>query len=89
MSRTQSKVEVVSGDPMPVTGGVKAPARLLRPVAGRAVAAPASPLDKHLLRLLTLHKDLPARFRSVDLAKMDDAAKRVLLADIQDLLKIR
>jgi len=87
MGRTQSQIP--SGDPMPVTGGVKTPARLLRPIAGRAATAPTSPLDKHLLRLLTLHKDLPARFRSLDTAKMDDAAKRALLADIQGLLNIR
>jgi hypothetical protein len=60
----------------------------LRPVADHAAIAPTSPLDKHILRLLALHKDLPARFRSVDLAKMDDAAKRGLLADIQGLLNI-
>jgi hypothetical protein len=73
---------------MPVTGGAKTPARLLRTAAGRA-ATPTSPLDKHLLRLLTLHKNMPARFRSIDLPKMDDVAKRALLADIQDLLNIR
>jgi hypothetical protein len=86
MSRAQTKVR--SGDPTPVTGGVKTPARLLMPVVDPDAAAPASPLDKHLLRLLTLHKDLSARFTTVDLTKMDDAAKRSLLTDIQELLNI-
>ncbi len=91
MSRALSKSsKSTSGDPTPVTGVAKTPAKLLRPMA-RVVDRPscASPLDKHLLRLLTLHKDVSVKFRSVDLARMDDIAKRALLTDIQDLLNIK
>lgn len=86
MSRSQTKK--APGDPTPVTGGVKVPARLLRAVPNPDAPAPDSPLDRHLLRLLTLHKDVSVKFRSVDLTKMDDPTKRALLADIQDLLGI-
>jgi hypothetical protein len=76
------------GDPTPVTGGVKPPARLLDPIGDADVIAPVSPLDKHLLRLLTLHKDVSVKFRAVDLTKMDDKAKRALLSDLQKQLGI-
>ena len=85
MSRTQIKIR--ASDMTPVTGGVKTPARLLRVAVDSNADAPASVLDRHLLRLLTLH-DLPDRFKNVNLPKMNDAAKRSLLADIQELLKI-
>ena len=85
MSRTRTRTP--AGDPTPVTGGVKTPARLLRPVAAPDTA-PAESIDRHILRLLTLHKDVCVKFRGVDLAKMDDAAKQALLTDIQDLLGI-
>ena len=52
---------VYPGDPTPVTGGGKVPARLLRTVPDPDVVAPASPLDRHLQRLLTLHKDVAER----------------------------
>ena len=73
---------------MPATGGIKTSARLLRPVVDPGVADSASPLDKHILRLLNLHQDVSVKFRSIDLGQMDDATEHALLADIQDLLKI-
>ena len=82
MSRTQTKRKL--GDPTPVTGGVKTPARLLRSVRDPGAPAPASPLDKHLLRLLTLHEAVAAKFPSIDLAKMDEVAKRDLLSAISE-----
>ena len=85
MSRTRTKTP---GDPTPVTGGVTTPARLLRPVPDADATAPADELDKHILRLLTLHKDVPAKLRDVDLGRMDHSAKRALLADLQNLLGI-
>lgn len=86
MSRTPAKVR--SGDPTPVTGGVKAPKRLLRPDVDSDAVSPTSPLDKHILRLLTLHSDLPIKFRNVNLAKTRDGAKQSLLVEIHELLNI-
>ncbi len=86
MSRTQAKVR--SGDPTPVTGGIAAPKRLLRPDIDPDAVSPASSLDKHILRLLTLHSDLPARFRNVDLAKTGEAEKQSLVVEIHELLNI-
>ena len=85
MSHTKAKTP---GDPTPVTGGVKTPALLLRPVPDAEATAPADALDKHILRLLTLHKDVSVKFRDLDLAKMDDSAKRAMLAELQKLLGI-
>jgi hypothetical protein len=67
---------------------VKAPKRLLRPDVDPKAVSPASPLDKHIQRLLTLHDDLPLRFRNVDLARTSEAAKRSLLVEIHELLNI-
>jgi hypothetical protein len=57
-------------------------------VAHQDRTVPDNPLDRHILRLLTLHKGVSVRFRSIDLAKMDDAAKHALITDINDLLGI-
>ncbi|MFI5381300.1 MAG: hypothetical protein ACHRHE_18540, partial [Tepidisphaerales bacterium] len=62
---------------------------LLRPVAVPPMAAPADALGKHILRLLTLHKDELIKFRSLDLTAMDDASKRALLDDINTLLDVK
>jgi len=86
MSKIRTKSR--SGDPTPVTGVVAAPARLLRPVPGLDVSAPTSQLDKHITRLLALHKNVSVKFRKVDLAAMDDTTKRALLASINRVLGI-
>ncbi len=46
-------------------------------------------LDRHLVRLLTLHPDMKVAFRCQDLASLDDSTKRDLLQDINDLLGIK
>lgn len=95
MSRTQSQdrtrnnADDRAGDPTPVTGGLKTPARLLRSVPGLDGPAPANPLDKHILQLIALHKNVAEKFQDVDLANMDDAAKRAILADMQRFLGIK
>ena len=48
-----------------------------------------SELDRHIVRLLSLHKSLRMRFRNQDLACLDDATKLALLDDINDLLGIK
>jgi hypothetical protein len=49
----------------------------------------ASDLDRHIVQLLSLHKKLRVRFRNQDLSSLDDATKRDLLIDMNDLLGIR
>ncbi len=46
-------------------------------------------IDRHLVRLLTLHSDLKVAFRCQDLASLDDITKQDLLHDINDLLGIK
>ena len=46
-------------------------------------------IDRHLVRLLTLHPDLQVAFRCQDLGSLDDSTKRDLLCDISDLLGIK
>jgi hypothetical protein len=48
-----------------------------------------SDLDRHIVRLLALHKDLRVRFRSQDLTRLDEATKLALLKDMNDLLGIQ
>jgi len=48
-----------------------------------------SDLDRHIVQLLSLHKNLRVRFRNQDLASLDDATKRDLLIDMNDLLGIK
>jgi len=49
----------------------------------------SSPLDEHLVHLMTLHASLGPRFAKQDLSQLDDQAKRELLEDMNDLLGIR
>ncbi|TWU33450.1 hypothetical protein Q31b_57670 [Novipirellula aureliae] len=48
-----------------------------------------SQLDRHIVRLLALHKKLRVKFKNQDLSQFSDDAKRVLLADMNDLLGIK
>jgi hypothetical protein len=48
-----------------------------------------SDLDRHLVRLLALHKQLRVRFRNLDWTRLDDAAKQTLLQEMNDILRIR
>ena len=84
MTRVQPKTE---GDPTPVTGG-RTPARLVRDLTQTDVPVPAESLDRHILRLLGLHEAAAAKFKGINLANMDDAAKRALLAEINNLLGV-
>jgi hypothetical protein len=52
-------------------------------------AMPTDAVGKHILRLLSLHKDLQRKFSHVDLNAMDAAAKQALLDDINRSLQIR
>ncbi len=47
-----------------------------------------SELDKQLARLLLLHPDLKVRFRSNNLASLDENTKHQLLEDLRELLGI-
>lgn len=85
MTRVEPKAR---GDPTPVTGG-RTPAGLLRDLPQTDVAAPAEALDRHILRLLSLHESAATKFKGVDLARMDVGAKRALLAQINDLLGVK
>ena len=82
-------VSRISGDRAPVTGGISPPARALRPITVRTTAVPTDALGKHILRLLTLHRDISLKFRGIDLSAMDDAAKRALLDDTNSVLGIK
>lgn len=79
----------VRGDDTPVTGGVKLPARLRRAVPPTPENCPSDPVDKQLVRMQLLHSNLRTKFRCGDLEKMDSATKAKLLADIQDVLRIK
>ena len=46
-------------------------------------------IDRHLVRLLTLHPELQVSFRCEDLGSLDECTKRALLYDINDLLGIK
>ena len=47
-----------------------------------------SDLDRHLARLLTLHKGLCVKFRNQDLAGLNEQTKLMMLEDINELLGI-
>jgi len=76
-----------AGDRTPVTGGVHPSNRLLGAVHD-SVTVPDGSLDKHIARLLAPHPGVNLKFRGVDLASMDTAAKRALLVSINRALGI-
>jgi len=48
----------------------------------------ASPLDRKIARLLSLHPELQVKFRNHDLASLDDRTKEALLEDINEILHV-
>ena len=77
-------------DFVPVIGGVELGDNYIRQdVDALRDLKAASELDRHIVRLLSLHGNLHIRFRNHDLAALDEATKRSLLADINDLLGIK
>jgi hypothetical protein len=76
------------GDPTPVTGGISLPDRLIT-TPPCDDAAPDDDLGRQAYWLLKLHPNkVSLRFRKSDLSGMDDATKRLLIADIQFALGI-
>ena len=47
-----------------------------------------SPLDKSIIRLLTLHPQLEIKFRNNSLSGLDNETKKALLKDMRDCLGI-
>lgn len=77
-----------TGDTTPVTGGIALPDRFIASQAADE-SAPADDLGRQAYWLLKLHPDkVSLRFRQSDLAGMDDATKRLLIADIQFALGV-
>ena len=77
-------------DFVPVTGGVDLADDYLRDdLDSLRDLRVQSDLDRHIVRLLALHKQLRVRFRNQDLARLDDATKQALLQDMNDLLGIK
>ena len=77
-----------TGDTTPVTGGIAMPDSLIAtPAAGDC--APADDLAQQAYWLLALHPDkVSLKFRQSDLSGMDDATKRLLIADVQCALGV-
>ena len=75
-------------DFVPVTGGSDLHSSYLRSCALQDLKV-TTDIDRHLVRLLTLHPELQVAFRCQDLATLDDSTKRELLHDINDLLGIK
>ncbi len=76
------------GDPTPVTGGVRASARLLRPFRAKT-RTPKDQLGKHIAMLISLHDSVAAKYGDVNLLTMSDTAKQQLLRNINRMLGIK
>lgn len=77
-------------DFVPVTGGVDLADDYLRDdVDALRDLKVQSDLDRHIVRLLALHKNVRVKFRNQDLTRLSDADKHALLHDINDLLGIK
>ncbi|HUG69947.1 MAG TPA: hypothetical protein VMM76_19505 [Pirellulaceae bacterium] len=75
---------------VPVTGGVDLADDYLRDdVDSLRDLKVQSDLDRHIVRLLALHKNVRVKFRNQDLTRLSDADKQALLNDINDLLGIK
>jgi len=75
---------------VPVTGGVDLADDYLRDdMDSLRDLKVDSDLDRHIVRLLALHKQLRFRFRNQDLTRLDDDTKQALLQDMNDLLGIK
>jgi hypothetical protein len=78
----------IRGDRTPVTGGVALPPHLVA-TKGDDDAAPHDDLGLQAYRLLKLHPGkVSLKFRKSDLSKMDNATKKMLIADIQYALGV-
>ncbi len=74
----------------PSVGGMGAPKKYVRDdLDDLSEVVVKSDLDLHIVRLLALHPELKVRFRNQDLASLDDATKRVLLSDMNQVLGLR
>jgi hypothetical protein len=74
----------------PPVGRMSTPKKYLRDDVDNLRAVDVtSDLDLHIERLRALHPALKVRFRSHDLAALDDATKRALLDDMNHVLGIR
>lgn len=77
-------------DFVPVTGGAELSKERVREDVHRLGGIAVGPqLDRHILRLLTLHADPRRRFGDPDLARLDEHAKRALLEEMNEALGIR
>lgn len=77
-------------DFVPVTGGCDLHGNYLRSgTCSLQDLKITTDIDRHLVRLLTLHPDLQVAFRCQDLATLDESTKRDLLHDNNDLLGIK
>ena len=77
-------------DFVPVTGGVDLADDYLRDdLDSLRDLKVQSDLDRHIVRLLALHKDVRVKFRNQDLTQLSDADKQDLLHDMNDLLGIK
>lgn len=80
----------IDDDFVPVTGGADLADDYLRDdLDSLSDLKVQSDLDRHIVRLLALHKDLRVGFRNRDLTRLDDATKHDLLQDMNDLLGIK
>jgi hypothetical protein len=77
------------GDDTPVTGGVPLPSNMVAPLPDDDAAAPSDDLGRQAYWLLRLHANVVShRYNISDLNKMDDDAKRLLIADIQQAIGV-
>lgn len=81
--------QTLDQDFVPVTGGVDLAKYLRDDVDALRNLKVASDLDRHIVRILALHPQLRARFRNQDLTTLDDATKRRLLQDMNEVLDIK
>lgn len=73
----------------PSVGRLTTPKSLRDDIDDLTTVAVKSDLDLHIVRLLALHPALKVRFRNHDLAALDDATKRTLLDDMNQVLGVR
>lgn len=73
----------------PSVGRMGTPKNLRDDVESLSTVAVQSDLDLHIVRLLALHPALKVRFRNHDLTALDDATKRTLLNDMNQVLGVR
>lgn len=58
-------------------------------IAGLSTLKATSSIDKHIVRLLSLHPDLNVQFRNQDLSVLGDATKLAIIEDINEILGIQ